>query len=212
MTENDEITKFQSFSERTLKYGRNLMAAAVPIIVFDFVPMIKLEGPRPLNFKIEAGGEIWIWRILLVLLVYYGIRFFGLAIPDFDAWRRSFGGYWPEMQNNLDRNIKEEERKKTAAACRNIEKRYLDRYEKEYKQAMSIRRSTHSQLTEYIWRRAYFWLVDAGLPTFLFGLALWSASAAYLLISFCQYPLEYFSFCTPRVAWNFSGRNARRFI
>ena len=39
MANNDEITSVQSFTERTLKYGRNLMAVTVPIFVFALVPV-----------------------------------------------------------------------------------------------------------------------------------------------------------------------------
>ena len=42
MADTDGITEFQSFTERTLKYGRNLMAIAVPIVVFYFVPLVDL--------------------------------------------------------------------------------------------------------------------------------------------------------------------------
>lgn len=64
MANNDEITSVQSFTERTLKYGRNLMAVTVPIFVFALVPVVDLANSRPLNFAIHEGGEIWIWRIL----------------------------------------------------------------------------------------------------------------------------------------------------
>ena len=87
MADNGEIIRVQSFTERTLKYGRNMMAAAVPIIVFALVPVVDLAKSRPFNFEIQKGGEIWIWAILLALLVYYGFRYFGLAIPDFLKWR-----------------------------------------------------------------------------------------------------------------------------
>ena len=117
MANNDEITSVQSFTERTLKYGRNMMAAAVPIIVFYFVPLVDLARSRPFNFEIQEGGEIWIWQILLALLVYYGFRFIGLAIPDFREWRNSYGLEKAKLKGVLNTKIDEEKSHTT-----NIEK------------------------------------------------------------------------------------------
>lgn len=115
MAIDDEITIFQSFSERTLKYGRNLMVAAAPITVFYF-EIVDLAGSRPLNFTIEDGGEIWIWVILLGLLVYYGFRFFGLAIPDFLHWKMVNDEYRAEKKSLLYNSIKHEAQQRAALA------------------------------------------------------------------------------------------------
>ncbi|MBT7509622.1 MAG: hypothetical protein HN650_04310 [Rhodospirillaceae bacterium] len=87
MTDTDGISEFQSFSERTQKYGRNAMVSAAPILVFGYVP-VNLEEFRLFFVPFNEGVSPtpWIWGGLLALLVYYRVRFFGLAIPDLIEW------------------------------------------------------------------------------------------------------------------------------
>ncbi len=188
MANNDEITSVQSFTERTLKYGRNMMAAAVPIIVFYFVPLVDLARSRPFNFEIKEGGELWIWVILLALLVYYGFRFIGLAIPDFSEWRNSYGLEKAKMKGNLNRLINEEnshitdiekyrgafDNETTQSEQETLQTR-IGTVENNLKECQNGIRSTRSEISIYKWRRANFWLADAGFPTVLFGLALWAS-------------------------------------
>ena len=180
MAKNDEITLDQSFTERTLKYGRNLMVVAVPIFVFAWVPLVDLATSRPLNFAIQEGGEIWIWRILLALLVYYGFRFFGLAIPDFLKWRTLHGVVRADIKSRLKaygHNL---------AAARQTHDEGSDHLRSAQKDV----RQTRSELRHYNWRRTYFWFADAGLPTVLFGLALWASLDQIFMLHCLEIPLN----------------------
>ncbi len=203
MANNDEITSVQSFTERTLKYGRNMMAAAVPIIVFYFVPLVDLARSRPFNFEIQEGGEIWIWQILLALLVYYGFRFIGLAIPDFREWRNSYGLEKAKLKGNLNRLIDEEKSHITdiekyrgtldKATIQHEQERIRTRIrtvENKLKDCQNGIRSTRSEISIYKWRRTNFWIADAGLPTVLFGLALWASLDQIFMLRCLEIPLN----------------------
>lgn len=190
MVIDDEITEFQSFTDRTLKYGRNLMAAAVPIIVFSFVPLVNLAKSRPFNFKIEAGGEIWLWWILLALLVYYGIRFFGLAIPDFLQWKIAHGEKRAALKNNLNARIKANQTQIVALdrASQVGDEEAVVAHKMNIEGTQNKFRSARSLLNAYNWRRTYFWITDLGLPTVLFGLALWASIDKILMLNCVEIP------------------------
>jgi hypothetical protein len=185
MADSDGITTFQSFTERTLKYGRNLMAASVPILVFAWVEVVDLANSSPFNFEIKPGGEIWIWRLLLALLVYYSFRFYGLAIPDLRDWRLKHGEDRARLTTNLNNQIKNEkdERDTLAREYRDYDaspnpstpeqrERAMMPFKATVEEGQKRIRNARSQIRDYNWRRTYFWLADAGLPTALFGLAL----------------------------------------
>lgn len=189
MADNDGITRSKSFTERTLKYGRNMMAAAVPIIVFALVPLVDLAESRPFNFEIKEGGEIWIWLILSAFLMYYGFRFFGLAIPDFHEWRKQHGESRASLKSALENNINDENvRRGDLASNRDKYDQTPNPDERERLQtrkailesqiqtAQDRTRATRSELSDYNWRRTYFWLADAGLPVALFAAAVIAAS------------------------------------
>lgn len=182
MADKDGITTTQSFTERTLKYGRNMMAAAVPIIVFALVPVVDLAKSRPLNFEITAGGEIWIWVILLALLAYYGFRIFGLAIPDIFTWRREHGSYILKQSAGLKTQIEDEKAQRDTVAkerwdyrnSANPDEKWRDRIASMERNADTTQIAielTRSKVSDYYWRRTYFWLADAGLPVALFAVA-----------------------------------------
>lgn len=178
MAEYEGIDRFQSFTERTLKYGRNLMVSAVPPIVFHNVPAIDLAKSRPFNFEIAAGGEAWVWYLLTAVLVYYAIRFFGLALPDYRHWKDQF-----DVKRNYHNKVVANERNKLRAETESLQRQISrqpdpplpertppetnvvaqkDRYD----QALRSRR-------EYRWQRNYFWLTDFTMPTALFLWALY---------------------------------------
>ncbi len=186
MADTDGITEFQSFTERTLKYGRNLMAIAVPIVVFYFVPLVDLAKSRPFNFEIKQGGEIYIWGLFLVLLVYYGARFSGLAIPDFLQWQEMYGHRRAAKKNSLDQEIRENKTKIIALAHARLasDEVAIPALEANVKGTQINVKKARSTYIDYNWRRTYFWIADAGLPTGLFGLALW-ASIVKILIPYC---------------------------
>ena len=189
MADNDGITQFQSFTVRTLKFGRNLMAAALPIIVFALVPVVDLAKSRPLNFEITEGGEIWIWLILLALLMYYGFRFFGLAIPDFLAWREAHRSDKVNLKGQLKGRIDNEKNQSARLyehhhnfddatnPDHHREWRKVDaKLEGSVQRAQNEVRAARFEFRDYYWRRIYFWLVDAGLPVALFAVAAIAAS------------------------------------
>lgn len=180
MADTDGITQYQSFSERTLKYGRNLMLAATGTIVFTSIPAVDLANSRPFNFKIQPGGEIWLWYMLLAVLLYYAIRFFGLAVPDYDRWHAEYIPQRFRLKNTIA--IK-------ARRVRDLVKRIVnltgaigqnqkhtdktDRTREEIGQTREELEVERREYGEYLWRRSYFWLIDALLPTVLFFCALW---------------------------------------
>ena len=203
MANNDEITSVQSFTERTLKYGRNMMAAAVPIIVFYFVPLVDLARSRPFNFEIQEGGEIWIWVILLVFLAYYGFKFIGLAILDYREWWNQYGLENARIKGNLNRQINEEkshitDKEKyrrdldnaTTQREQEVLRTRISTLENKLKEYQNGIRSTRSEISIYKWRRTYFWFADAGLPTVLFGLALWASLDQIFMLRCLEIPLN----------------------
>ena len=54
MAYHDDISEFQSFSERTLKYGRNLMVASNPLNVFAWSGAVDLANCKPFSFQFNA--------------------------------------------------------------------------------------------------------------------------------------------------------------
>ncbi len=51
-------------------------------------------------------------------------------------------------------------------------------------------RQTRSELRDYNWRRTYFWFADAGLPTVLFGLAVWASLDQIFMLHCLEIPLN----------------------
>ncbi len=74
-------------SDRTLAHGRNVMAAASVILVLAWVPYIEIKSFSPLGFDFSEGGELSVWGILAVVLVYYAIRFSADCWTDYNGWR-----------------------------------------------------------------------------------------------------------------------------
>lgn len=111
MPKSEEITEFQSFTERTLKFGRNLMAATVPIILFAWVDALDIKKFKPFDYEIQKGEEIFIWGMLLGVLLYYGVRFVGLAIPDILEWLRIHGAVNGDLSDKANTANGEEKEK-----------------------------------------------------------------------------------------------------
>jgi len=77
------------FSERTLKYGRNVMALGGVILVLAYVPHIEICKFKPFGFEINEGGEISVWGILAAVLCYYALQFYATGWIDFLEWSHS---------------------------------------------------------------------------------------------------------------------------
>jgi len=191
MTNKEELSAGQSFGERTLKYGRNLMAVAVPILVFAWVPVVDIAKSRPFNFAIEKDGEFYIWVILLAVLIYYGFRFFGLAIPDFRLWKQLHGNPAPIHQKNLvdqHKHIQAHE-----AALHHERQNKNQPMIKQIKQAIKEVEITieriQSNINHYRWERLSFWIFDAGLPTVFFLIALWASVEKIYWLSSTDIPI-----------------------
>ena len=73
----------ESFSDRALKYGRNVIAISSVILILALVPGIDVEHFEAFGFKIRAGGEFWAWCMLCTVLAYY----FGMFVF---TWRVDF--------------------------------------------------------------------------------------------------------------------------
>ena len=125
MAADDGLSQFQSFSERTLKYGRNVMAASLPIIVFAWADVVDLAKSRPFNFEIKEGGEIWMWWGFLALLIYYGFRFFGLAFPNFLQWRSNFGSTRNGIKFNLNNFVIQKKGEEESLSTQEEVKRHI---------------------------------------------------------------------------------------
>ncbi len=77
-------------SDRSLVHGRNVMAVAGVIVVLAWVPYIEIKSFSPLGFDFSEGGELSVWGILAVVLVYYAIRFGYECWADYTGWRDSY--------------------------------------------------------------------------------------------------------------------------
>ncbi len=62
--------------------------------------------------------------------------------------------------------------------------------EKNVGSAQKTIREIRSELRDYNWRRTYFWFADAGLPTVLFGLALWASLDQIFMLHCLEIPLN----------------------
>ena len=62
--------------------------------------------------------------------------------------------------------------------------------ENKLKDCQNCIRSTRSEISIYKWRRTYFWIADAGLPTVLFGLALWASLYQIFMLRCLEIPLN----------------------
>ena len=148
-------------------------------IRFANIPSIDLGNSRPLNFVILDGGEMWIWRLLFVILLYYSFRFYGLAIPDLVFWRRNLPDKWKglwmgQYKNFINHRSLETllaENRESPNAHKSDIKQAIEAGVNDTRNARKKIRSGWENLFDYIWRRAYFWLSDAGVPV---GLSIWA--------------------------------------
>lgn len=76
-------------SDRTLKYGRNVMAVSGVILALSWIPHIKVGEFSPFGLKLPEGGEIYIWSILGIVLVYYAVQFGVAGVLDYRAWHHT---------------------------------------------------------------------------------------------------------------------------
>ena len=69
------------------------MAAAGVILVLAYVPYIEIKSFSPLGFDFREGGELSVWGILAVLLVYYAFRFSCDCWVDYTGWMDTHRAY-----------------------------------------------------------------------------------------------------------------------
>lgn len=200
MTILDELSETQSFTERTLKYGRNLMATSVPMIVFSLVPMVDIAKSRPFNFELQEGGEFWLWGFLLTLLMYYGIKFIGLVIIDYHHWYEVHGDYKDNLNIDLLRqgNAIVEGMRELDTARYNFShsrpsnaEEHTRNFEKAQSNLAASKihiKTSKFKIRDYNWRRAYFWIADAGLPLLLFLIALGATVEKVLTYQYLFFP------------------------
>lgn len=79
----------ESLSDRTLKYGRNVMATAGAMMVLAWVPEINIERFEPFGLIVSPGGAFSIWGVLCAVLIYYFANFALGAWGDNPSWRRN---------------------------------------------------------------------------------------------------------------------------
>lgn len=145
-------------NDQTRKYGRNLTAAAVVILVFYWVPGIEISEFELFGFVIgeAAGSELSIWYLLTGILVYYFVRFsVSLRIDSLANWRFIAGHYsnLETQKKNLKEGIVLKDTQAIAVAKRQI----------------SDLRSGGAQ----VWQ---FYILEAGMPLALFAFAAITAS------------------------------------
>ncbi len=68
------------------------MAVSGVMIVLAWVPGVALRNFGPISFDFAKGGEIAIWGILWVVLVYYAARFGADCWTDYRGWRDTYRG------------------------------------------------------------------------------------------------------------------------
>jgi hypothetical protein len=69
------MENIESLSDRTLKYGRNVMVTAGTMIVLAWVPEINIEKFEPFGLIISPGSAFSIWGVLSAVLIYYFANF-----------------------------------------------------------------------------------------------------------------------------------------
>lgn len=77
--------------DRSLKYGRNVLAVSSTILVLAWVPNIDICDFSPLGFKVTGEGALSLWGILTAVLGYYLIHFVVGCMIDFKMWTGSNG-------------------------------------------------------------------------------------------------------------------------
>lgn len=139
-------------SDRTLKYGRNVMATAGVVIVLAWVPEIDVGRFHPFGFDFLTGGKLSAWSVLCAVLVYYFGSFGFAAAIDIPEWHRQQAGELSRLTQNLaamrasSREGNENARQSAAASVR-----------------------TQRVLRFTRWR---LWWLDLGLPAAMFVAAL----------------------------------------
>jgi hypothetical protein len=78
----------ESLSDRTLKYGRNVMATAAVMIVLAWMPDFNVERFEPFGLVVSPGAAFSIWGVLCAVLIYYFANFTFGAWADIPSWGR----------------------------------------------------------------------------------------------------------------------------
>jgi len=101
-------------SDRPLKYGRNVMALSSVILVLAYVPYIEVSKFKPLGFDLSVGGEISIWGILGIILLYYAFQFGVAAWLDYRVWIYSNPAKFPpdNMERRPAERLSEEQKQR----------------------------------------------------------------------------------------------------
>lgn len=141
-------------TDRTLKYGRNVIAISSVIIVLAFVPNIELDGFRPFGLKISEDGERSIWGVLGIVLIYYAFSFGVAAVIDVRAWKWANISALTEM---------DKDRRLIRGHVRANQKPHeLTTMRSDYRQQFG-------DLHDYLLR---LWWLDIGVPVVMFVIAI----------------------------------------
>ena len=144
--------------ERTHKYGRNVTAAAVVILVLAWVPGIEVSEFEPFGFVVREApsAELSIWCLLTGILVYYFVRFLVSLRIDYLERSKFIRGYFDRLRgynNELDR--------------------WLGRNDHERIDQVKGRISEIRSDGVQVWQ---FYVLEAGMPVAIFLLAAIAAS------------------------------------
>lgn len=90
-------------SDRTLKYGRNVMATSGVIVVLAWVPGIEIDRFKPFGFDFSDGGALAFWCVLFVVMFYYFISFVIGAAINIHLWMSDPGGLKVKWAEGADK-------------------------------------------------------------------------------------------------------------
>ena len=73
--------------DRALKYGRNVAVVSAVMVVLAWVPDIEIERFQVFGFDFKEGGQLSVWGILCVVLLYYFVNFIFTSAVDEALWQ-----------------------------------------------------------------------------------------------------------------------------
>ena len=69
-------------SDRTLKYGRNIIAESCTILVLFWTPGFNIGEIQVFGYNVTKANAAWAWAGLLIVLFYYSFMFRWLVHSD----------------------------------------------------------------------------------------------------------------------------------
>jgi hypothetical protein len=82
----------QPLDERALKYGRNVLIVGCITLTLAFVPYIEVSKFKPFGFDLSQSGEVSVWGLLAIVLIYYSAHFWIACRMEYKAWTADYGG------------------------------------------------------------------------------------------------------------------------